>query len=55
MMVMANNTAEAFGGMSISKRFGDILDPAPEEKRTAEEILDDFKERLNGEEQYEFV
>ena len=38
--VIAFNTANAYGGKTMSKRYADIIDPKPEDNRTAEQIID---------------
>lgn len=48
-MHTVNNLAEAYGGgIRITKSFYELLKPEPEEKRTADEIISQFKQRLNG-------
>ena len=43
------NVAGAFGGgQSISKRYHDIVRPPKEETRTAKDIIDGIKERLDA-------
>ena len=43
-----NNIAGIGGGVSINKSFSDVIDIPPEEKRTAEEIINSIASRLNG-------
>lgn len=45
---MVNNVAGIGGGVSVNKSFSDIIDIPPEEKRTAEEIINSIASRLNG-------
>lgn len=40
------NTANSTGGSYIEKKFVDILNPKPEDNRTAEEIVADVFERM---------
>lgn len=47
-MHLVNNFADCFGGMGVFKSYSDIIDLVPEEKRTAEEIIEHIKERVNG-------
>lgn len=54
IMYAVNNLAECFGGTKVTKSFSEIINPPVEDKRTAQEIIDDFKARLNGE-QYELI
>lgn len=48
-MHTVNNLAEAYGGIKITKSFNEIIKQKPEEERTADEIITEFKQRLNGE------
>ena len=48
-MHTVNNLAEYYGGVKITKHFSEIIRQEPEEKRTADEIIENFKLRLNGE------
>jgi len=43
-----NNIAECFGGVIVNKSYSDIIDITPEEKRTAEQIIESISSRLNG-------
>lgn len=45
---MVNNVAGIGGGVSVNKSYSDIIDIPPEEKRTAEEIINSIASRLNG-------
>lgn len=48
-MYAVNNLAEYFGGIKVSMSFNEIIHPPTEEERTAQDIINDFKARLNGE------
>lgn len=45
---VVNNVAGIGGGVSVNKSYSDIIDIPPEEKRTAEEIINSIASRLNG-------
>lgn len=47
-MHTVNNLAEMYGGVKITKAFDELINPTPEAKKTADEIINSFKERLNG-------
>lgn len=47
-MYSVNNTAEYFGGTKIVKSFKDIVNPPREEERTAEEIIQNIRDKMNG-------
>lgn len=47
-MATANNLAEYYGGISMSKSYIDIITPQPEEKRTPEQIINNMKEKVNN-------
>lgn len=49
LQVIGENTASFTRGRSIKTRYADILFPAPEETRTAEEIKQHFISKLGGE------
>lgn len=48
LMYITQNTANMAGGKAISKRYYEILNPEPEETRTAEDIINSIKEKLGG-------
>ena len=48
LKVVANNTAEAFGGQILTMRYCDIFTAKNETEETAEEIIDRIKGKLNG-------
>lgn len=47
-MYIAENTANASGGKAISTRFFNIINPKPEETRTAEDIINGIRKKLGG-------
>ena len=47
-MYIVNNVSCIGGGVSINKSYSEIIDISPEEKRTAEEIIENIASRLNG-------
>ena len=46
LRLIAENSAKINGGSYIKARYIDLIEPAKEEKRTAEEIIDGMKEKL---------
>jgi hypothetical protein len=46
LRVLTENTAKIGGGGYISVRYCDLINSKPEEKRTPEEIVSDFKTNL---------
>ena len=48
LMCITQNTANMAGGKALQKRFHEILNPEPEETRTAEDIINSIKEKLGG-------
>lgn len=48
LMYIANDIAEVYGGTKVVKSYSELVEPQIEEKRTAQEIIEDFKQRLNG-------
>uniref|UniRef100_A0AAU8B6A7 Uncharacterized protein n=1 Tax=Dulem virus 33 TaxID=3145751 RepID=A0AAU8B6A7_9CAUD len=46
LRLIAKNTAPMAHGEYIGKRFADIINPKPEETRTADEIIDHIKKKL---------
>ena len=48
LKIISSNTAHIGGGAEINKRWIDLVDqPKITETRTGEEVMDDFKNRLN--------
>ena len=44
-----NNISSIGGGIEVKKKFFEILERKPKDSRTAEEIINDIKSKLNGE------
>lgn len=47
-MTINNNLVEYIGGVKFVKSYDEIITVQPEEKRTADEIIQDITSRLNG-------
>ena len=47
-MTINNNLADYIGGDKFVKSYSDLITIHPEEKRTADEIIDSITSRLNG-------
>ena len=48
LRTIAENTAKSVGGSYITVKLSEILDPKPREERSAEEIIDTIKEKVNN-------
>lgn len=48
LMYISQNTANARGGKALMERFFDVLKKKPEETRTAQDIINNFKKKLGG-------
>lgn len=46
LMAAVNNTARFAGGHEISRRWAEIIDPEPEDKRTPAEVIEDLRGRM---------
>ena len=46
LKMIAENTAKQSGGSYITTRYADLIAPGVEEKRTANEVIVDLKEKL---------
>lgn len=46
LRLITENTAKQVGGSYLTARYADIIEPKKEEKRTANEIIVDLKEKL---------
>ena len=46
LRMITENTAKQVGGSYIKMRYADIIDPPKEETRTAEEVIDDIRTKL---------
>ena len=47
MRMITENTAGMVNGKFISVEYEDIINPKPEEKRSADEIIGNIKDKLN--------
>ena len=47
MRMIGENTAGMVNGKFISVEYEDIINPKPEEKRSADEIIGNIKDKLN--------
>ena len=47
LRLMTENTAGMVQGKMITVEYEDIINPKPEEKRTADEIIDGIKDKIN--------
>lgn len=48
LRTMTEHTAKYFGGNYIRTKLTDILDPKPQDERSAEEIIEHIKSKLRG-------
>lgn len=48
LMYISQNTANMAGGKALQKRFYEVLNPEPEETRTAQDIINNIKKKLGG-------
>lgn len=48
LRIIAENSARANGGKYIQMRYAEVIEPAKEETRTADEIISNIKEKLRG-------
>ena len=46
LKIMNHNMANMFGGIDINVRYYDFLHPAPVEKRTPEQIVEEIRSKL---------
>lgn len=46
LRIIAENTAKQVGGSYLKARFKEIIEPIKEEKRTADEVITDLKDKL---------
>lgn len=55
LMDINNNIAENLGGIQIVKRFSDIISPEAEEDKNPEDVINHFKDKINGDTKYELI
>ena len=48
LRLVTENTAGMVSGKLISVEYEDIINPKPEEKRSAQEIINDMKAKINS-------
>ena len=46
LRIITENTAKANGGRYLQARYAEMIEPLKEEKRTANEVIIDLKEKL---------
>ena len=46
--ILTENTANAFGGKSMSMSYEEFIKPKPVDNRSAEEIIEDIKKKMNS-------
>ena len=46
LRIITENTAKAHGGRYLQVRYAEIIEPIKEEKRTANEVITDIKDKL---------
>lgn len=44
--IITENTARFFGGRHFETRFIDVIEPKPEETRTADEIIENIRDKI---------
>lgn len=45
-MAAVNNTARFAGGYEINRRWADVIDPKPEDPRTAAQVIDGLRAQM---------
>lgn len=48
LRTISENTAKSVGGSYVKMRYLDIIDPPKQETRTAEEIIENIRNKLRG-------
>lgn len=46
LRIITENTAKASGGRYLQARYAELIEPIKEEKRTADEVITDLKDKL---------
>lgn len=46
--VLTENTSRQFGGQRFTRRFADILNPQPEDTRSAEKIIESIRSKIDS-------
>ena len=48
LRIISENTAKQVGGSYVKARYAEIIDPPKEETRTADQIIDNIRSKLEG-------
>ena len=48
LQVLTENTANALGGKNMSISYDDLINPKPTDNRSAEQIIEDIKKKMNS-------
>ena len=48
LQILTENTANALGGKTMSISYDDLINPKPVDNRSAEEIIEDIKKKMNS-------
>lgn len=48
LRIIAENAAKRYGGSYVKMRYAEIIDPPKEETRSADEIIDSIRSKLEG-------
>lgn len=48
LQILAENTANALGGKTMSISYDDLINPKPFDNRSADEIIDGIRKKINS-------
>lgn len=48
LQILTENTANALGGRNMSISYDDLIDPKPIDNRSAEQIIEDIRKKINS-------
>lgn len=48
LQILTENTANALGGKTMSISYDDLIDPKPRDSRSAEEIIEGIRTKINS-------
>lgn len=48
LQILSENMANAFGGKSMAISYEEFINPKPADNRSAEEIIEDIKKKMNS-------
>lgn len=48
LQILSEDMANAFGGKSMAISYEELVNPKPVDNRSAEEIIEDIKEKMNS-------